>query len=386
MRAISWAYPPDMAPADAIRAARRFRRQGANTVLTEDNRYLLYDPPSGTPAPDFHFVPTPRSLATPATRIVADAMHDAGIRVIHHVTACYASRDFMEQHRDWTQRDVRDPAEPRYFADYGGVWLFCLNNPDFREAFATALLDFTRATGVDGWMIDETEFLPDWFSCGCDHCRALFRRDTGFDLPTDPQSPVWANFDDPIWRAWISWRMTCTAGFFADVRGATRSGIPGPNPDVMPRGCRRHMVRPILGRRRGGVVSPRQPRLLRSLCRRFRAIPRLAPLRRGTRNLFGMRPVHPQSAVGSFLPTFRPRGSLLLGTRRLAWSSLVGVQPRRALETTCPVACGIPIARLPLAGRTRISVSPCGAFHPCRPSLLQTQPRHGLTHGQCVLH
>ncbi|MCX7018859.1 MAG: hypothetical protein NTY46_07710 [Candidatus Sumerlaeota bacterium] len=102
-------------------------------------------------------------------------MHAEGIRVIHHVTFCYASRDFMEQHRDWTQRDARNPSEPLFFGDYGGVWLFCLNNPDFRGKFISTAAAFTHETGVDGWMIDETEFLPDWFSCGCVHCRAAFR-------------------------------------------------------------------------------------------------------------------------------------------------------------------------------------------------------------------
>ncbi|MEI7635486.1 MAG: alpha-amylase family protein [bacterium] len=218
MRVVSWSYPPGIAPPDARRAARRFTRQGANTVITEDNRYLLYNPPPGAPAPHFHFVPTPRSRTLPATRIVVQAMHAEGIRVIHHVTLCYASRDFMEQHRDWTQRDARNPSEPLFFGDYGGVWLFCLNNPDFRGEFISTAAAFTRETGVDGWMIDETEFLPDWFSCGCVHCRAAFRRDTGFELPAGHESPVWGNFGDPVWRAWIAWRMTGPARFFADVR------------------------------------------------------------------------------------------------------------------------------------------------------------------------
>ncbi len=227
MRAASWAYPPDITPADAARAARRFARARVNTVLTEGNRYLMYDPPPGTVAPEFHFVTTPRPAAERATRIVADAMHDAGIRVIHHITSCYVTSDLMEQHRDWTQRDARRPDEPLFFGDYGGVWLFCPNNPDFRARFIDTLVAFARSTGVDGWMIDEVEFLPDWFSCGCAHCRALFRSETGRDLPSDPDSPVWGNFEDATWRAWIAWRMGGPARFFAELRARLDAEVPG---------------------------------------------------------------------------------------------------------------------------------------------------------------
>ena len=226
-RAISWSYPPDITPAQAARAARRFRRRGANTLLTEDNRYLLYAAPAAAPPPHFHFRPTARSLTLPATRIVAEAMHAEGIRIIHHVTACYASRDFMDRHRDWTQRDARRPEEPLFFGDYGGVWLFCPNNPGFRGAFFDTLLAFAKDTGVDGWMIDEVEFLPDWFSCGCSHCRTAFGRDTGNQLPNDPDSPTWGDFDDPVWRAWIAWRMTGPARFFADLRARLEAEMPG---------------------------------------------------------------------------------------------------------------------------------------------------------------
>lgn len=227
MRAVSWSYPPDITPAGAAEIARRIARGGANTLLTEDNRYLLYDPPPGVKSPEFHFRATPRRESLPATRIVVEAMHAEGIRVIHHVTSCYATSDFMEQHRDWTQRDLRRPDDPLFFGEYGGVWLFCPNNPDFRETFFATAAAFARETGVDGWMVDEVEFLPDWFSCGCVHCRDLFHRDTGMVLPVDSASPTLNNYDDPVWRAWIGWRMTGPARFFADLRARLDAECPG---------------------------------------------------------------------------------------------------------------------------------------------------------------
>ena len=227
IRAVAWAYGLDITESEAADMARTLADAGVNLVLTEANRYLLYDPPPGTPEPHFHFVPTPRARTLRATTVVTRAMHAMGIRVLHHVTSCYASEDFAAAHQDWTQRDMRRPDAPLFFGDYGGVWLFCPNNPDFRDTFVRSLVDFAERSGVDGWMIDEIEYLPDWFSCACAHCRAWFTRDTGLELPHGEESPAHGNLDDPLWRAWIAWRMTGTAGFLADVRARLGEARPG---------------------------------------------------------------------------------------------------------------------------------------------------------------
>jgi CheY-like chemotaxis protein len=218
IRATSWGYTPDVTPEAAVAKARALAAAGVNLLLTENNRYILYNPRPGTPVPHFHFVATHRRDIIASTAVVTRAMHDAGLKVIHHVTSCYASADLAALHPDWTQRDLRDPDKPLYFGDYGGVHLFCPTNPDFRHAFLDALTEITLATDVDGWMIDEVEFLPDWFSCGCVHCRAAFHATTGLTLPDPAAAARWDDFSDPLRRAFIAWRMTALADFFAAVR------------------------------------------------------------------------------------------------------------------------------------------------------------------------
>ena len=226
-RATSWGYPADITPQAAAAKAEALAKTGVNLLLTENNRYILYNPPAGTPLPQFHFTPTHRRDIIAATTVVTRAMHDAGLQVIHHVTSCYATADFAAQHPDWTQRDLRAPDKPLYFSDYGGVHLLCPTNPDFRRAFLDALAEVTLATDVDGWMIDEVEFLPDWFSCGCVHCRAAFQTATGLALPGPAAAAQWDDFSDPLRRAFIAWRMAAVADFFAAVRERLDAIRPG---------------------------------------------------------------------------------------------------------------------------------------------------------------
>lgn len=224
---LNWIYPIDITPQQAEEKADEFKRNGITHVLTEDHRYILYDLKDVDNPPHFHFICQPKEPSVEATRIITEALHSRGLYCIHHVTSTYASQDFAELHSDWTQRDARYPDKPLYFGDYGGVHLFCPSNPDFRREYFKTVIDITKRTGVDGWMIDEIELLPDWYSCGCAHCRKNFKEDTGYDLPTEVDSPVWENFDDPTWRAWLIWRMKSCADFFVALRKELDAVAPG---------------------------------------------------------------------------------------------------------------------------------------------------------------
>ena len=174
----------------------------------------MYDLVDVNNPPPFHFKPQPREASIQATKLITKIAHQYGMKVLHHVTCAYCTEDFMQEHPDWTQRDLRSSDEPLFFDMYGGVWLLCLNNPDFRKEFFRRVVEISQETGVDGWMIDEVEWLPTWFSCGCEHCRKKFTEETGFTLPREESSPVWENFEDPIWRAWIEFRMRSGHDFF----------------------------------------------------------------------------------------------------------------------------------------------------------------------------
>lgn len=226
VRAIQWSYPAELRREQAESEISRLAERGVSMILTEDHRYIMFDLPEGT-QPHFLFMPQSRAKSIAATRLMAETCHRRGIKILHHATAAYCHEEFMRERCDWVQRDARRPDEPVFFEEYGGVWLFCLNHPEFREAFYRMVIEFTKETGVDGWMIDEVEWLPTWFSCGCRWCRDKFKMETGMTLPVDANSPVWENFEDPVWRAWLRFRMKSAADFFADLKKRLDDETPG---------------------------------------------------------------------------------------------------------------------------------------------------------------
>jgi len=211
MRVVSMTYPPDLTPAGADGIAADLYDVGVNLVLTEHYRQHMSPATRTGTGP-----PTGRSAAVglTATRLLTDACRRFGIRVVHHST-CIFIRDMPEQWQAWSQRDVRT-GEPTMWAR---KWnLFCLNNPEFRREYFARMKRFRDSTGVDGLMVDEVEWLPNRFACGCDTCRTRFRRETGFQLSTGKSSPHWDNYDDPLWRAWITARMRWVGDFYEDFQ------------------------------------------------------------------------------------------------------------------------------------------------------------------------
>jgi hypothetical protein len=225
-RVTQWTYPRDITQAQAQDYATSLAARGVNMVLTEGHRSLVNDWPSK--AEDIAIIAREggADASVTATKVIAQACHARGIRVLHHVTSTFCTKAYLDAHPDWAQRDART-GEPLYFSLYGGLWLLCPNNPQWREHYFGLVADFTRRTGVDGWMVDEVEYLPDWFSCGCRHCREKFRRETGFTLPEGRDSAVWGDFGSPVWRAWLRFRMKSGGDFFADLKERLDAAAPG---------------------------------------------------------------------------------------------------------------------------------------------------------------
>lgn len=232
VRAATWSYESTVTLEAAREKAREFREGGINTMLTNGHRYLF--PISNDPKEyndPFHFELWPTEESNAATSNVVAAMRENGIRVIHHTTAAYCPKLEMEKHPDWCQESIMEPGKPIFFGEYGGVYMWCLNNPEFRNEYYKIVLELQQKFNFDGWMIDEVEWLPDWFVCGCKHCREKFTKETGYELPTDKDSPIWGNFDDPIWRAWIAARMRWCGDFFKDMRSyLVANGLPADFP------------------------------------------------------------------------------------------------------------------------------------------------------------
>ena len=123
-----------------------------------------------------------------------------------------------------TGRWARSAYPGRY--DYQG-WTFCFNNPHYRRAYL-AYLAKLYATGIDGIMTDDVEWFGAGHACACAICRALFREQSGHDLPES--GPAWERWHgdhgDPAYVAWLRFRTSSTTAFHQAVKDHyTRLGI-----------------------------------------------------------------------------------------------------------------------------------------------------------------
>ena len=158
-------------------------------------------------------------------KMVVEECHRAGIRVIEHHSVTIASyrgqsgygAKWLFAHPDWVQRDIQ----------YGHAFANpCINNPHFRKYYFDYLCDYVRYTGMDGLKLDEAVFCSGR-SCGCPHCRAKFKRETGLDIPRDTTDSFFAwderrkllkNRRDPRVARFIEWRTDCRTDFFTELR------------------------------------------------------------------------------------------------------------------------------------------------------------------------
>ncbi len=157
-------------------------------------------------------------------RMITYFAHKHGMKVIHHCDTTVinyqgTAMQYLMAHPGWMQRDIR----------YGlpTFSLICLNNPELRRELIGRFVRLAAEAGVDGFMLDEIIFASKDY-CGCPHCRAKFTRDTGAVLPADPDSPVFDNYEDPLWVKWIKWRQRCVG----DWRLAFRRAFNKVNPDL----------------------------------------------------------------------------------------------------------------------------------------------------------
>lgn len=91
------------------------------------------------------------------------------------------------------------------------------SSPGYRNYF----LDRVRkivATGIDGLWVDVliyADFGPTKWSDFNPDAVAKFLADTGYSAPTAE------DWDDPVWRRWITWRHEEIARFLSDVTTVT---------------------------------------------------------------------------------------------------------------------------------------------------------------------
>jgi len=148
------------------------------------------------------------------TRLITETAHRHNMKVVWHADMPVipnqgTGMQFMLSHLDWLKKDLRTGVP---------TLVLCCFNSGFRDDLRTMLTTFTRETGVDGLMLDEC-YWHDLDYCGCDNCRARFKRDTGLEMPYDNASEIYGNENDSTWTAWTRWAQKSMGDWWQEIAG-----------------------------------------------------------------------------------------------------------------------------------------------------------------------
>ena len=215
IRSYVWDDIPEVLTMDeANKIAAGYADIGINVIFPEHYRYLFAGPDDGVS----WFNSPPIDLYISNMKVLVSACHRNNIKVVGHLTACCVLDTYFRNHPDQAMIDLRS-GEPAYFRRYG-TYMMCPNNPDFKKEYLNRVEMVVRETGYDGLMVDETEWLPaEWSICGCEHCRRLFKEQTGYDIPDYRDSLVFGNYESPVFRAWLRFRIETMGNFLSEIRG-----------------------------------------------------------------------------------------------------------------------------------------------------------------------
>jgi len=198
---------------EANEKAAHYANLGINVIFPEHYRYLFAGPDDRISW--FNSPPSDRYISN--MKVMVDACHRSNIRVVGHLTACCVLDTYFMNHPDQAMIDLRN-GEPAFFRRYG-TYMMCPNNPDFKNEYLRTVEKVVRETGLDGLMVDETEWLPaEWTVCGCEYCRRLFNEQTGYDIPDYRDSSVFGNYDSPVFRAWLKFRFETMGNFLSEIK------------------------------------------------------------------------------------------------------------------------------------------------------------------------
>ncbi len=201
------------------KAARAFRDAGINMIFTESLRRMMLFECEGK---------TAQVIKT--MKMAVKACHREGIKVIHHITASFANQELNklpESQLDWLSVDART-GQYAYLEQWGGWYLWCLNNPNFRTDYFHLCKKIIVETEVDGFMVDEVYFRTGWHSCACQYCRDKYRQMSGNVLPDGDDDSFWGNFDNSAFKDWLRFRCVSVGDFYADLYKLLSESHPHP--------------------------------------------------------------------------------------------------------------------------------------------------------------
>jgi len=148
----------------------------------------------------------------------------------HHVPFA-PSRDIADELsykgkklNDWRMIDLTT-GKPVFLEKYTAEQ-FCMNNPDFQEAYYDYVKRLLKETNIDGLMSDDGIFYSGWTSCGCEWCRKKFKKNYGHKVPPVSDTSFWGNYRNEAFKDWIEMRFATTREFLEGVKKITGKSFP----------------------------------------------------------------------------------------------------------------------------------------------------------------
>lgn len=125
---------------------------------------------------------------------VAAAARADGLVVLARMDSSKAHADFYRAHPDWFARDRG--GQP--FRS-GELYVACINGPYYEQYLPDVFHEIIERSHPDGFTDNSWSGLDRASICHCDRCAKTFKDRTGNALPAAP------DWDNPAYRAWVTW-------------------------------------------------------------------------------------------------------------------------------------------------------------------------------------
>jgi hypothetical protein len=122
------------------------------------------------------------------------AAHDDGLFVMARMDSNRTGEDFFKARPDWF---TRDRAGQPYRAD--DKYITCVNSPYYDEYLPDVMREIIERSHPDGFTDNSWAGMGRSSICYCANCVRVFKAYAGAPLPQT------ANWDDPVYRQWITW-------------------------------------------------------------------------------------------------------------------------------------------------------------------------------------
>jgi len=139
---------------------------------------------------------------------------EEGLAVIARMDSSQGQAALAKEHPDWFVQDKT--------GDNGAATnqrcTACVNAPYYHTYLPSVIEEIAARYKPDGFADNSWTGLGRKYICYCLNCREKFKRDTGLALPES------ADFEDPVYRAWIRWGYQCRLDVWERYNAAARKG------------------------------------------------------------------------------------------------------------------------------------------------------------------